>query len=435
MQLMYRGCLDCQGGHGEGGEALGHPDAVVIGAGAVGLSCACALRETQLEVLVLERERPGAGASWANAGWVVPSHSVPLAEPGVVRRGLRWLVHPESPVYVPMRPDPAVWGWLWRFWRSATGAHVRRALPLLARLQRRSLQLYEQLACRGLEFGFCKAGSLSVFLDPEELTRFAAEVDVLRREGIRAEVMDRAAVLEKEPLLRPQVAGGVYFPEDAHLDPSRLVQALVEHAQRLGVEVRAPAGVLTLRREGQAVAVELRGQKLRPRWVVMAAGVWSAGLLRGAGVHLPILPAKGYSVTLPVEPTPASPVMLTEARVAVTPLRGPGDARLRLAGTLELGVWAETLNLRRVEAIRRAASRYLKVETEGGQVWAGLRPCTPDGLPAVGRPREVRNLLVATGHGTLGISLAPATGELVAHLVSGKEPGEDLKLLSPDRFR
>lgn len=411
------------------------PDVVVIGAGAVGLSCACALREAQLEVLVLERERPGAGASWANAGWVVPSHSVPLAEPGVVRRGLRWLVHPESPVYVPLRPDPALWGWLWRFWKSATGAHVRRALPLLVRLQRRSLQLYEHLTYRGLEFGFRRAGSLSVFLKAEELAGFTAEVELLRREGIRAEVMDRAAVLEKERLLQPQVAGGVYFAEDAHLDPSSLVQALVEHARRLGVQVRAPASVRALCREAEVVAVELDGQKLRPRWIVVAAGVWSAGLLQGAGLGLPILPAKGYSVTLPVELTPASPVMLTEARVAVTPLGGPGGARLRLAGTLELGVWAETLNLRRVQAIRRAASRYLKVKTAGGQVWAGLRPCTPDGLPVVGQPREVRNLLVATGHGTLGISLAPATGELVAQLVLGKEQGEDLRLLSPDRFR
>lgn len=414
---------------------MDQPDAVVVGAGAVGLWCACCLARRGLRVVVLERDRPGAGASWANAGWVVPSHSVPLAHPGALRRGLRWLVDPESPLYVPPRADRRVWGWLWRFAKSSTPAHVRRALPLLVRLQRRSLQLYEDLARQGLEFGFRKAGSLSVCLDARELDGLAAEVELLRGEGIRAEVLDRAGVSEREPLLRPEVVGGVYFPDDGHLDPSRLVQALAEHAHRVGVEVRAGTEAVALHRDGHAVRVEAAGRELRPRWVVVAAGVWSAGLLRGAGVDLPVLPAKGYSVTFEDRATPKSPVMLSEARVAVTPLFGPQGTRLRLAGTLELGVWTGGANPRRVEAIRKAASRYLKVEAEGGEVWAGLRPATPDGLPVVGRPKDSHNLLVATGHGTLGISLAPATGELVAGLACGEGRPEDLDLLSPDRFR
>ena len=423
------------------------PDVVVVGAGAVGLCCACALAERGLRVVVLERDRPGAGASWGNAGWVVPSHSVPLAEPGALRRGLRWLVDPTSPLYVPPRADRALWGWLWRFRKSSTSAHVLRALPCLVRLQLRSLQLYQDLVNRGLEFGFCRAGSLSVFLDPREYRSFLGELHLLREQGISAEVLEGDAVRAREPLLRREVAGGVYFPEDAHLDPARLVRALAEYAGQLGVQVRTGCPARALRRHGRGVEVDLGENKLYPRWLVVAAGAWSTPLLRAAGLRLPVLPAKGYSVTLTARPTPAAPVMLSEARVAVTPLGGPDGARLRLAGTLELGVWEGGVNPRRVEAIRRAGARYLQVDPEGGEVWTGLRLCTPDGLPVVGSPSGWDSLVLATGHGTLGISLAPVTGELVASVVvgpqvrdRGKTPAAEgdrggLELLSPDRFR
>ncbi|MER3455476.1 MAG: FAD-dependent oxidoreductase [candidate division GAL15 bacterium] len=408
---------------------MDQPDAVVIGAGTVGLSCACALAEAGLRILVLERHRPGAGASWANAGWVVPSHSVPLAEPGVVRRGLRWLVHPESPVYVPLRADRFLWSWLWRFLRSSTNSHVRRALPLLVRLQLRSFKLYERLAVEEPDFGWCQAGSFTVFADRRQLEEACEEVRWLRQEGIRAEVLDAHGVREREPLLRGDLVGGVYFPGDAHLDPAALVEVLARRAARLGVEVRTGQAA-RLRRRGRMVLVQADAAELQPPAVVVAAGAWSGLLLRQAGFSLPLVPAKGYSVTVTDAQLPSSPLMLSEARVAVTPLPG---GRLRLAGTLELGVWSLRPNPRRVAAIRRAAARYLTVGPEGGEVWAGLRPCTPDGLPAVGRPSVADNLVVATGHGTFGISLAAVTGELVAGAVVGPAP-EDLLPLSPDRF-
>jgi len=404
----------------------------VVGAGAVGLCCACALAEAGLQVAVVERQQPGAGASWANAGWVVPSHSVPLAAPGAVRRGLRWMLHPESPVHVPPRADPALWAWVWRFWKSSTPAHVRRSLPVLVRLQRRSLQHYERLAQEEPDFGWRRCGSLTVFTDPSEYRSFLTEVEHLRREGVAAEVLDGGQLREREQVLRREVVGGVYFPEDAHLDPSALIQVLAARAARLGVRLRCGQAA-ALRRQGSSVAVHLDGRWVRPQAVVVAAGAWSGLLLRQVGVRLPLQPAKGYSVTLDGRPAPHSPLMLGEARVAVTPLSGPAGPRVRLAGTLELGVWTEAPNPRRVVAIRRAAARYLALDPEGGEVWAGLRPCTPDGLPAVGRPRAADNLVVATGHGTLGISLAAVTGELVAQVVSGQQP-QALPWLAPDRF-
>ena len=180
------------------------------------------------------------------------------------------------------------------------------------------------------------------------------------------------------------------------------------------------------------MAVREGGRRHVPEVVVLAAGVWSGQLARTADLRLPLLPAKGYSVTLEhADAQPRCPVMLSEARVAVTPFE---DGRLRFAGTLELGAWDTRVSRRRVEAIRRAAEQYLRVRATGGEVWCGLRPCTPDGLPLVGRVRELANLVVATGHGTLGVSLAPATAELVvaAALDGG---GEGWEALRPDRFR
>lgn len=405
----------------------------MVGAGAVGLWCACTLAEAGLRVTVLERRHPGAGASWGNAGWVVPSHSVPLAHPGALRRGLRWLLDPESPLYVPLRLEGRLWSWLWQFRRFSTPAHVRRAVPLLVRLQRRSAELYGQLAAQGLEFGWQRAGSMSTFLDPQEYRGFLDEVELLRQEGVAAEEMDAPSAREWEPLLRAGLAGAVYFPEDGHLDPAALVAALAQRAVQLGAKVQSGTEV-RLRADGRKVTVETPTWRAQPQLLVVAAGVWSALLLRGVGVRLPVVPAKGYSITVDGQAGPCCPLMLTEARVAVTPLRGPdGSPRVRLAGTLELGVWDSQPRSRRVDAIRKAVGRYLQLDPQGGEVWAGLRPCTPDGLPVVGRPRALDNLLVATGHGTLGISLAPATAELVAQLARGEDP-EEVRLLRPDRF-
>lgn len=407
------------------------PDAVVVGAGAVGLCAAVWLRREGLEVTVLERRAPGAGASWGNAGWVVPSHSTPLAHPGALGRGLRWLADPRSPLWVAPRPQPALWAWILRFARFCSRAHVQRALPVLVRLQQRSLALYEDLSSRGLAFGFQRTGSLSSYRTAEGFREGLAEAELLARHGVEFEPLAGRWALEREPLLRDGLAGAVYFPRDAHLDPARLVLELARWAESEGVRLRTDSEVDALEPQGSRVAVRGGGSRRVPEVVVLAAGAWSGQLARTAGLRLPLIPAKGYSITLEhADSLPRSPVMLCEARVAVTPFQ---DGRLRLAGTLELGAWDLRISRRRVEAIRTAAETYLRVQARGGEVWCGLRPCTPDGLPLVGRVPRWRNLVVATGHGTLGVSLAPVTAELVVQAVRDR-PGGDLELLRPDRF-
>ncbi len=406
-------------------------NAVVVGAGVVGLCAALWLRRAGLEVTVLERHAPGAGASWGNAGWVVPSHSTPLAHPGALGRGLRWMLDPASPFWVRLRPQLSLWTWVLRFARACTAAHVRRALPLLVRLQRRSLELYEELSQQGLAFDLQRSGSLSAYRTEEGFREALEEVTLLAEHGVEARPLAGRAALEREPLLREGLAGAVYFPHDAHLDPAQLVQELSRRAELEGVRLVSGAAADTLEVRGDRVAVHQAGRREVPEVVVLAAGAWSGPLARTAGLRLPLIPAKGYSITLEhAEALPRSPAMLSEARVAVTPFQ---DGRLRLAGTLELGAWDLRISRRRVEAIRAAAETYLRVQARGGEVWCGLRPCTPDGLPLVGRVPRWRNLVVATGHGTLGVSLAPVTAELVVQAVRGRPEG-DLELLRPDRF-
>jgi D-amino-acid dehydrogenase len=238
-----------------------------------------------------------------------------------------------------------------------------------------------------------------------------------------------------EPNVLPAVVGGVYFPGDAHVDPGEFTVQVARLAERRGARVLPSTEVLDFETAGRRItAVATTRGTLHAEQVVLAAGAWSAGLARQLGVRLPIEAAKGYSITVPrPEGAPARPLLLSEAKVAVTPL----GERLRLAGTLELAGLDLSINRRRVEAVRRAPERYLRCQTGGEplEIWRGLRPCTPDGLPLLGRPRAWENLVVATGHAMKGICLGPVTGRLVAGLLGGGEPDFDLAPLHPDRFR
>ena len=273
-----------------------------------------------------------------------------------------------------------------------------------------------------------------VFRTKARLDEHRHEAETLQAAGISARVLDENGARELEPALRPDIAGAVYFPEDAHLTPDRFVRGLARLAQERGVTVMPSTEVLGFERSGRRIAaIETTRGAVRASEVVLAAGSWSPALGRQLGVRLPIQPAKGYSVTCDTPPGgPRLPMLLGEARFAVTPM---GDA-LRFGGTLELAGLDLTINRVRVDAIQRGWRDYLAVpgELRLRQIWRGLRPCTPDGLPLLGRPRALDNLVVATGHAMIGVSLGPITGKLVTEIVAGEKPGVDIAALDPDRF-
>ncbi|MCS7187719.1 MAG: FAD-dependent oxidoreductase [Armatimonadota bacterium] len=409
-------------------------DVLVIGGGIIGVCTAYYLAERGVNVTLIERDEICSGASYGNAGLIVPSHSVPLSAPGVVAKGLKWLLNPESPLYIRFRLDFDLFAWLLRFWRSCTEEHVRKSLPLLITLQRDSLNLFEKFSSEGLAFGLQKKGTMTVFNTEQAFEDGVKEAELLREHGLKSEILTAEKAREKEPLLSEKIVGGVYFPDDAHLDPAAFVISLAGKAQQAGVNILTHTEVIELKSSGRSItSVRTTKGEWKADLVVLAAGAWSATLTRNLDIKLPIQPAKGYSITIQnPERIPSLPLMLNEVRVAVTPLNG----RLRLGGTLELAGLDLSINQRRVDAIRRGASQYLpEIKGEGEEIWRGLRPCTPDGLPVIGRPSNLDNLIIASGHGILGISLGPITGKIVAQMVCGETLDYDLNLLNPDRFR
>lgn len=410
--------------------------AVVIGGGVIGVCAAYYLARDGVTVTLVEKGDIAAGSSYGNAGLVVPSHSIPLAAPGVWWKGLRWMANPESPLYIKPRLDGELLRWLLRFRAACTESHLHRAVPLLRDLGYESRALYRELAkVAGLDFGYRENGVLQVFRTEKGLAEGVHEAEVLTSAGIPVRPLDAAAARALEPALALSVVGAVLFADDAQLVPDAFVTGLAHVAEKLGVQVRRSTEVIGVRMAGsRIVAVETTRGDLEADAIVLAAGSWSADLVRPLGLRLPVQPAKGYSVTYRRPPAgPWIPLLLGEAKMAVTPM---GDT-LRFAGTLELAGLDLSINRRRVDALVRSARHYLAGvdPLESIEVWRGLRPCTPDGLPIVGRPAGLQNLLVATGHAMIGMSLGPITGRLVAQLVSGEPPSIDVVALSPDRFR
>ncbi|MEW6754259.1 MAG: FAD-dependent oxidoreductase [Candidatus Latescibacterota bacterium] len=413
-----------------------HADVLVIGAGVVGVSAAWFLQQEGASVTLVDQGPVGAGSSYGNAGLVVPSHSVPLAHPGAVSLGLRWLLDADSPFYVRPRLSRDLIHWLWRFRRAATAEHVRRATPLLCELHLASRRLFAALAQGGLNFGFAQRGGMLLYRGEAGRQAVCHEAETMAAHGVCMEHLSADQARQRHPGVELDVAGALYCAEDAHLDPARFVQTLAHRAAEGGARIRTGTEVLGFDTAGDTITtVHTTRGRLCPREVVLAAGSWSQGLARRLGLELPIQPAKGYSVTVRApEHPPAFPVILTEARVAVTPL---GEA-LRFAGTLELAGMDMTVNQRRVAAILRAVPEYLPSirphECELVEIWRGLRPCTPDGLPYLGRTGRWRNLTVAAGHAMIGVSLGPITGLLTSQICAGRTPQIDVAALDPERY-
>ena len=408
---------------------------LIIGGGVIGVCSAYYLSERGAQVTLLEQGEIAAGSSYGNAGWFVPSHSVPLAAPGALADGLKWMLDPQSPFYVRPRFDLDLFEWILRFGLASRDGPMRRAIPILRDLNLASGVLYGQLsALDGLAFDYEHKGMLTVFKTAHGLEHGGTEARLLNEFGLRADVMDAEQVHQLEPALRPDVVGGVHFPDDAHFNPAKFVLGLAKLAETRGVRMERNTEVTGFDTANKKVtAVKTRRGDFRAGQVILAAGAWSPAVARDLRLKIPVQAAKGYSLTMPRPETgPAMPLMLGEARVAVTPMGG----LLRFAGTLELAGLDLSINVRRVDAIVRAAEAYLQIErvAPNEEPWRGLRPCAPDGLPILGRTRAYENLIVATGHAMLGMSLGPITGKLVAQVAFGEQPGMDLHPLRAERF-
>ena len=413
-------------------------DIVIIGGGVIGVCCAYYLASaTGRHVTLLEKGDICSGCSYGNGGLLVPSHSMPLAAPGVVSSALRWMFNPDSPFYIRPRFDVELFRWLVRFWLSSRASRSRRGIPVLRDLSYASLKLYDELdRIPDVEFQLERRGLINLCKTQSGLRHCVQHAELLAEHGIKAREVDADEISTLEPDVETLACGGVYYEEDRHLTPVRFVREMARHVASKGVEILTHTEVLAVETVGSRVG-RLRTTRgdFQPAEVVLAAGSWSPQLATDLALRIPIQPAKGYSVTFrKPDPSPSMPLVCEEARFGITPM---GDT-LRFAGTLELAGMDLSINERRVRAVLDSVPQFLPQlqpdRMELVEIWRGLRPCSPDGLPYIGRAPAIDNLIVAAGHAMIGVSLGPITGKLVSQIIGGEEPSVELGPLRPDRF-
>jgi D-amino-acid dehydrogenase len=413
--------------------------AVIVGGGVIGLctALACALRGWR--VTVVERNgKERDGCSFQNAGIIVPSHFVPLAAPGMVALGLKWMWNPRSPFRVKPRASWALADWALKFWKAANADHVRRAAPVLRDLSLASLGRYEDLAALENDFGFAKGGTLMLCKTAHALDEETKTAEHARELGIPAEVLDARQTAALDPGVAMDVTGSVHYSKDCSIVPDRFMATLQRRAAEAGVQFAWNSEVAGWRTDGGRTIRALNtrdGREIGADAFVLCAGAWSAGLARKLDFNLPLEAGAGYSVTLRhPRRSPRVAAILTEARLAVTPMGGA----LRFGGTMEFAGLNGTFSPARVQGIVDAVPRYYPelgpADFDGVRPWRGLRPCSPDGLPYLGRTAGYSNLVVATGHAMMGMTLGPITGKLAAGILEGEKPEMDISMLSPDRY-
>jgi D-amino-acid dehydrogenase len=411
--------------------------AAVVGGGIVGMSCAFALLDVADSVEILESDVVGGGASAGNTGWVTPSLATPLAAPGVLTMGLRSAFDPRGALVIRPTLDPAWIGWLWHFARSSRPSAYQRGVAALLELTSRTLDELDRMREADVEFEEHRAGVLVVARDREGLHWFEKVFDELVPLGFPGtlEHMDGDEARSLEPALGPLVGCATRTSIDRHVSPESLVAGLATHLRSRGATIREGASVRGIRRVSDGWALDgLDGELGRADVVVLASALGTVALLRPLGLRLPLVGAKGYSVTLPMPAgIPAMPLYLCEPKIGTSPY----DGRLRIAGFFELNAKDGAASTRRTRQLVENTQQYLRTRiAPGGDIpdgWAGFRPATPDSLPLLGPVPGAPGVIVATGHGMLGVTLAPATGIAVAALARGERPAW-LAPLDPARF-
>jgi len=409
----------------------------IIGGGVNGLCSAYYLNQSGYEVEVLDPSFSGDGTSYGNAGMIVPSHFVPMASPGIISKGIRWIFDPSSPFYIKPRMSLSLLQWLWRFNKSCTKANVDKGQDLIWQYNELSKVEYQSISDdEGLDFGLKMQGLMMLYKNEKSQKEEVDLAEKARRLGLDAQVLGSEEVQNLNPDTTLDVLGGVYYPGDAHLYSNQFMLKLQNLLRKKGVKL-TKAGLESATVVGGQVTEVLtsEGRAIQPKQLIVTAGVWSKNIMQKLGIRLLLEDGKGYSITQEsIDRKPTIPSILSEEKVAITPM----SKDLRITGTLEISGKSKNINHRRVRGFLDAVPKYfpeiqVPTDTEHEKIWVGYRPISFDGLPYLGRSEKVKNLTLATGHGMMGMSLGPATGKLVTQIINEEKTDLDLKLMRPSR--
>lgn len=407
----------------------------IIGGGIIGLSTAYFLTKQGHQVTVVEKGNFSSGASYVNAGYITPSHIIPLASPGMITKGIKWMFNSESPFYVKPRLNSDFLKWSWAFKKSCTKSHVAKCIPVIKDINILSRELYQELKnTNEFDFHFEKKGLLMCYqtdkVGEEEWNVGKKAIE----QGLQVENLNKQEVKKIEPNIDFNIKGAVFFHSDAHMTPQEFMKKMHTYLKKQGVLFFENEEVIDVNTTNKSVdSITTTKQEITTDELVLATGSWSFNLAKKLGVNIPLQAGKGYRIDVK-EPTGISvPAILCEAKVAVTPMQG----FTRFAGTMEIAGINHTINKKRVNAIAKAAENYyngLKIDTKfKNNANCGLRPCSPDGMPYIGRTQKFTNLTIATGHAMMGWSLGPATGKLVSEIINNQKTSINLTMFSPDR--
>ena len=414
--------------------------AVIIGGGVIGLFSAYYLNKSGWEVDIIDQGDLSDNCSYGNAGMITPSHFIPLAAPGMIEQGIRWMFDSKSPFYVKPSLNPELIGWGLKFLKSATRKHVDRSAGALRDISVMSKLLFQEFEKDSkIDFGLQDRGILMLFKTPKFVEEEKHMAEQAINLGLDAQYLSPEECRQLQPGVEMDILGAVHYHCDAHLYPNKLMRGLIKYIENAkGVTIYRNTEIVKISHEtGKITSVNSKDKEFKGDAYVVAGGAWSPGIARLAGLKVPLMPGKGYSFMVPQEESKQMtiPSILCEARVAITPMNGS----IRYGGTMEVGKINNNINMSRVQGIVESVPKYLpnfKPEMpQQKDIWFGFRPVSPDGMPYIGLSNKYQNLAVATGHAMIGLGLGPATGKIISQVLNGQLTEMNITPFAVDRFQ
>ncbi|MEP2936122.1 MAG: FAD-dependent oxidoreductase [Gilvibacter sp.] len=410
-------------------------EVLIIGGGIIGLCAAYYASKEGHEVTVIDKSAMNAGASYVNAGYLTPSHIIPLAAPGVMKQGLKWMFNPSSPLFIKPRLNPDFLKWSWAFNKSCSQANVDRSVKAIKDINVMSRELFSDIK-RDEDFSFQleRKGLLMLCQTNHILDEEVHIAGMANREGLEAREISLSELKAMEPNCKIDAVGAIHYGCDGHTTPTDLMAELKVLLPKMGVKINREEAVVSItHNSGSIKTVATNKEVYMPDEVILAAGSWSSKLAKQLKIPLLLEAGKGYRINSTRDLGISMPAILCENKVAVTPMNGFA----RFAGTMEISGINHKINQVRVQAIAKAVNRYYPEITitaqEQQDAACGLRPVSPDGMAYIGRSQKCDNLVFATGHAMMGWSMGPATGKLISELISDKKPSMDMAAFNPDR--